>query len=367
MESASGGALLPERVSVWRRVGPVLTSPGAYPRDGFPAGEESGAMAVRLAGGASAVRGHQGAARRVWRPKSLVQLMVHGVGGEGAVCSAADAAVMPETEAAFGDGQRRSRRRRRPRFRQPANSSTPADPGPSTSMSVAPPEAPAMPMPSLPCIINWDDRMARAEEDLANAVTVTVCGAEPLAPVYEVAEVLAARLGVEASSLVLRQASNSSYLLVLPDIGFVQRLLDHRQPPLRSPAFTLLCKRWSRLAGASGRMLPWLLDVELRGIPAHVWETSTVEKFLSPLACIQQVHPDTVGLRDLVSFKCSAWCLDPSALPPIKELWVSEPPVAAMDDLPVKRLLSYPVETRFSVLLEPGAPPPPPLPHTGGG
>jgi hypothetical protein len=103
-------------------------------------------------------------------------------------------------------------------------------------MSVAPPEAPVMPMSSLPCIINWDDRMARAEEDLANAVTVTVCGAEPLAPVYEVVEVLAARLGVEASSLVLRQASNSSYLLVLPDIGFVQRLLDHRQPPLRSPS-----------------------------------------------------------------------------------------------------------------------------------
>jgi hypothetical protein len=119
MESASGGALLPERVSVWRRVGPVLTSPGAYPHDGFPAGEESGAMAVRLAGGANAVHGQQGAARRVWRPKSLVQLMartdprkgnlageVHGVGGEGAMCSATNAAVMPETEAAFRDGQR---------------------------------------------------------------------------------------------------------------------------------------------------------------------------------------------------------------------------------------------------------------------
>ena len=46
--------------------------------------------------------------------------------------------------------------------------------------------------------------MARAQEDLTNAMIMTVCGVEPLAPASEVAEVLAARLGVEASSLVLR-------------------------------------------------------------------------------------------------------------------------------------------------------------------
>jgi hypothetical protein len=129
--------------------------------------------------------------------------------------------------------------------------------------------------------------VARAEEDLVHAVIVTICGTEPLAPASEVAEVLAARLGVEAGSLVLRQASSSSYLLVLPDFDLVERLLDQRQPPLCSPAFTLLCKRWSRLAGASRWVLPCLLDIELRGIPAHVWETSTVEQFLSPLACVQ--------------------------------------------------------------------------------
>ncbi|XP_066350825.1 uncharacterized protein [Miscanthus floridulus] len=208
--------------------------------------------------------------------------------------------------------------------------------------------------------------MARAEEDLAHAVIVTVCAAEPLAPAREVAEVLAIRLGVEAGSLVLRQASNSSYLLVLPDIGLVERLVDQRLPPLRSPAFTLLCKRWSRLAGASGRTLPWLVDLELRGIPAHVWETSTVEQFLNPLACIQQVHPETLGLVNLASFRCSAWCMDPAALPPSKELWVVEPTVAAMEDPPVKSLLSYPIEIKCSILHGLGTPPPPPPPAQGG-
>ena len=208
--------------------------------------------------------------------------------------------------------------------------------------------------------------MARAEEDLAHAVIVTVCAAEPLAPAREVAEVLAIRLGVEAGSLVLRQASNSSYLLVLPDIGLVERLVDQRLPPLCSPAFTLLCKRWSRLAGASGRTLPWLVDLELRGIPAHVWETSTVEQFLNPLASIQQVHPETLGLVNLASFRCSAWCMDPAALPPSKELWVVEPTVAAMEAPPVKRLLSYPIEIKCSILHGLGTPPPPPPPAQGG-
>jgi hypothetical protein len=209
--------------------------------------------------------------------------------------------------------------------------------------------------------------VARAEEDLVHAVIVTICGTEPLAPASEVAEVLAARLGVEAGSLVLRQASSSSYLLVLPDFDLVERLLDQRQPPLCSPAFTLLCKRWSRLAGASRWVLPCLLDIELRGIPAHVWETSTVEQFLSPLACVQQVHPNTLDLVDLASFRCSAWCLDPAALPPTKELWVAEPPVATVEDPPVKRFLSYPIEVRSSILLGPGAPPPPPHPAEGEG
>ena len=165
---------------VWRRKSPAQLPAGPNPRNGSPAGE------------------------------------VPGDGGEDCLRSCDTG-----TRAAMGDRERRPRRRRRPRFRQSAASSTPVDPGPSISSAVAPPDALAAPTQSLQCIINWDDRMARAQEDLANAVIVTVCGVEPLAPAGEVAEVLVARLGVEAGSLVLRQTSSSSYLLVLPDSGFV--------------------------------------------------------------------------------------------------------------------------------------------------
>ena len=66
LESAGGGVLLPERISVWRRLGPVMSPPGASSRNGSPAGDESGVAAARLVGGACAVRG-PGAAMRVWR------------------------------------------------------------------------------------------------------------------------------------------------------------------------------------------------------------------------------------------------------------------------------------------------------------
>jgi hypothetical protein len=189
-----------------------------------------------------------------------------------------------------------------------------------------------------PCIISWSDQVTRAEQDLAQAVVVTVIGSASLAPASAVAAALATKMDVEVASLVLRRASSSSYLLFLPDAESVDRLVGLRQP-LRSPEFSLLCKRWSRLAGAVGRTLPCLLDVELRGIPAHVWETSTVEQFLSPHAWIDHVHSNTLELTDLSTFRCSVWCTDSSTIPRSKELWVVEPPSVVVEDPPVKRIL----------------------------
>lgn len=236
-----------------------------------------------------------------------------------------------------------------------------AGPLPDTTLSVTSRED----LRSPPCIIDWSDQVARAVEDLANAVVVSVISDGPLAAVEEVAALIAARIDVVASSLVLRQASSSSYLLVLPDLTLVERLVGLRQPICSSGySFSLLCKRWSRLSDAQGRVLPFLIDIELRGIPNHVWETSIVNRFLSPHAWVQQVHPDTLGLVDLSCFRCLAWCTDPSALPSSKELWVMEPPTAVVEVPPVKRLLAYPISIRFSIALHPTAPRPP---SDGGG
>ena len=86
---------------------------------------------------------------------------------------------------------------------------------------------------------------------------MSVINEEPLAAVEDVAAVIAPRIAVEADSLVLRHASPSSYLLVLPDMALVDRLVGLQQPVRSSRfSFSLLCKRWNRLAGAHARGLP---------------------------------------------------------------------------------------------------------------
>ena len=346
----------PGRVSVWRRIS--------------PAQNESSAGAG-MAGGSGRMRN---ALPRPVVPRVSVWQRISPAHG------AANAAALQRSSpagAAGGDGGTRetgerqtqnqgpraghSRRRRRPRFWQrPAPVS-----GPQPGSAL--PEASCDAVKPPPCIIDWSDQVASAVEDLARAVTVTVIGDEPLASADEVAAVLAARIDVVASSLVLRRASPSSYLLFLPDLALVDRLVGLQQLVSWSTYnFSLLCKRWSRLSGARGCVLPFLIDIELRGIPAHVWETSTVDRFLSPHAWVQQVHPDTLGLVDLSCFRCLAWCSDPSALPSTKELWVVEPPTSVVENPPVMRVLAYPIKLQFSDALRPGGLDPSPPPSDGG-
>jgi hypothetical protein len=115
--------------------------------------------------------------------------------------------------------------------------------------------------------------------------------------------------------------------------------------------------------------LPCQLDVEVSGIPAHVWETSTVEHLLNPHAWIDHVHGTTLELNDLSSPRCSVWSLNSGSIPSSKELWVAEPPNAVVEDPPVKRFLAYPIS--FKTFAGPSsgdsAPRPPPSPSPEGG
>lgn len=154
--------------------------------------------------------------------------------------------------------QRQQRHRQRPRRRQRAGQDRSGSPAlaerRSKVISEASPISLASSVNNPPCIIDWTERVSQAE-DLGRALVITVIADGPLPPVEEVQTVIATRLDVEATSLVLRQASPASYLLFLPSDQLVDCLLGLRQP-LRSPRFHLLCKRWSRLTGATRRVIP---------------------------------------------------------------------------------------------------------------
>jgi hypothetical protein len=97
-----------------------------------------------------------------------------------------------------------------------------------------------------------------------------------------------------------------------------------------------------------------------------------VARFLSPFAWIWNVHPDTQELRDLAVFRCSAWVLDLASIPPVRDLWIVEPPVVSDEDPPGKKTLIYPIEVRYSAVacsqgISPVQPPPPPPEEDGSG
>jgi hypothetical protein len=137
-------------------------------------------------------------------------------------------------------------------------------------------------------------------------------------------------------------------LLVLPSEDLAQRL-DTRWSIQRAATFTVVYKRWSRFFDSSGRTLPQLVDLELDGIPVHMWETATVEHLINPFAWLFKVHPDTSGLSDLVSFRCSVWCIDTSMIPESRELWITEPLQAPTGDSQGVISLGYSVKIRWPI------------------
>jgi hypothetical protein len=132
----------------------------------------------------------------------------------------------------------------------------------ASSVPVYDPAAPA------PCILDWSGRMIRAEEDLRQAVMVTIISDRPVVLAKEVVALITTWLEVEPASTILQQAARLMFLLTLPSIKLGVHLVD-RRPLLRAATFLVACKQWTRFVGSLGCVLPNLVDFELRGIPAH--------------------------------------------------------------------------------------------------
>lgn len=174
-----------------------------------------------------------------------------------------------------------------------------------------------------PCIMGWSNMLAATEDDLRTDVVLTIISDSEIA-LAEIVALLAPRLDVPKTSLVIRRMSSSSLLLILPDIALIELLIT-RWSVIRATSFSVFCKRWSRLLGASGVSLPYLVEFETAGTPVHAWEISTMEHLLNPFASIHQVHQDTSALQDMSCFKCSTWCSGPSAIPNMRDLWIIQP------------------------------------------
>lgn len=86
--------------------------------------------------------------------------------------------------------------------------------------------------------------------------------------------------------------------------------------------------RWSRFLNSAG-ILPSSVEVDLRGIPAHAWDSDTAQ-LLNEWCLPYGVHPMTAIQRE--TFRLATWCSNPEDIPPVIELVIPEPAVATGRD-----------------------------------
>lgn len=229
---------------------------------------------------------------------------------------------------------------------------------------VAPPPTPVSPARHVR-IIGRSREVDRAEADLRRALIVTVLGHMSSDSAAIVLDALASRFSFEADALHLRRAASNSFLVFFPSEDHATRVFNGGQS-LFIPPVRLHLKRWSRQAlASSGSALPLLLDIELRGIPAHLWELGTAEVLLNGFCLIQELHPESVEGIDMSVLKLRAWSFNPDCLPAVLDLHVQEPLVEGEDGAIFPRSLVYPIivkVTRSGVWPEGSLPPPPPSP-----
>jgi hypothetical protein len=114
------------------------------------------------------------------------------------------------------------------------------------------------------------------------------------------------------------------FLLLLLNRVTADRVLNGSSP-LHAPGFSLLFKRWTRLANAAATVLLIAVDVELHGVPAHAWELSTAQVLLDGSCLVRAPLPDTAAQCDLSAFSVSTWAAQLDSIPPAVNLIIPEP------------------------------------------
>jgi hypothetical protein len=277
-----------------------------------------------------------------------------------------------------GSQSRMGRKRRRgPRRRPEASRGPPPPPSPPAFVSGvlesqrAGRTAAVRDVPALRpiCVMEFSAGFAREEVDLRRALFVSITGNRPMVSPDMVLDEVARSYDVDRGLLRIHRSNPEDFILFLPDEELAVRVFNGGRHFL-APGFSLKFKRWSRFIHATGGSLPLLANVELRGIPAHAWDRSTVERLLCNLGLIKSVHQCSLDRSDLDVFRVLAWWADGSELRREVDLFIKEP-VHGLDESSEKLCLVYPILIEATPVAlgerEPVGPPSPPPPPAKGG
>ena len=195
----------------------------------------------------------------------------------------------------------------------------------------------------MPCtIIHRSNFIDQSEFGMRRAVFVMIIGNRPSISPQEALAAIADKFDLRSDLLSIHRSKPEDFLLLLPDDRAAE-LVANRGEPVHTSCGSFLVKPWSRLVHATGRSLPYRVELSLHGIPAHAWELATAEQLLCSYCWIQHLHPNTADRSVRSVFWLTAWTVDPELIPPLKDLLILEPPVAGdVNGLLGKRVLSYP-------------------------
>lgn len=163
--------------------------------------------------------------------------------------------------------------------------------------------------------IDRSERIARAEDELRWALFVSVVGDTTALSVDVLAAELAHRHELPASSLVFHRLGPADLLLVLPDEASAVSVFNEGCP-LQFLPFMLHFRRWSCFAKATRVILPHLVNVEVRGLPAHVWELETAEHpapaLMSPISDLAAlvILPSSGEVSAIPELRVDIFCME---------------------------------------------------------
>ncbi|CAN6360594.1 unnamed protein product [Urochloa humidicola] len=157
-------------------------------------------------------------------------------------------------------------------------------------------------------ILDRSTSISQREDDLARALVVFVLSGSG----DHILPSLTSRFEIEASSMTLQRFGKGRFLLILPNVKLVERVLNGSCPfTSMSPPLRLHVQRWTRLIDAKAGSLTTPIEVDLQGIPAHAWELATAELLLSDHCWIDGVHPDSARHFQAEDLECTS-SSDPS-------------------------------------------------------
>ncbi|CAO2185742.1 unnamed protein product [Urochloa humidicola] len=115
------------------------------------------------------------------------------------------------------------------------------------------------------------------------------------------------QLGLEDAEVRLYHPDD--FLIVFRRRIDADRVL-HAEHPANAP-FRLTFRRWRREARANASPLLFKVLLELRVVPAHLWEVDIAQRIVGSSCLIIQAAPEVTSRRNMRVFTVAAWAVDP--------------------------------------------------------